>query len=1455
MNKKFWWATIIGLVVIWFSHYSATYFSSSKAIEFKKFIELHPHYNRTPTDPKGLKSIPKADRPDLAWEQEFLLTMDPVLKRPTPEKLRETQFQIKEFYKNQLAKGIPGSNSYPWVERGPANVGGRTRALAWDPSDVSGKKVWAGGVTGGLWYNDDITSSSSNWNHIDDFWENISVTGIAFSPISADTIYVGTGEGWGAGASRGAGIWKSTDHGLTWAQIVSTSGLAYINDIVVRNESGKGVVYAASGRFGYQGASAGTNGLFRSVDGINFNEVFPGGTDVASVKIASDNTLWAGTRNGRVYSSTDGTTWNEKHNGSARRTAIAVAPSNANVVYALYEQSNVVASIYKTTDGGDNWVQLNEPADVDNGIPDDDFSRGQAWYDLVIAVDPNNENTVAVGGVDLFVSEDGGFNWEHLSKWSNNNNLSGLPCSNVHADQHAIVFKPGSSEEVIFGNDGGVFYTSSFSTAPSSNVIAARNKDYNVTQYYACALHPGEGSNYALAGAQDNGTQKYTSSGFSNTSQATGGDGGYCFIDQDEPNIQITSYVYNNYYLSTNGGGSFFTTMIGQNNGSFINPADYDDRENILYSNNSATSFYRVTGIGGSRTEDAVTTSVASKATNLKVSPYAPVGTTNLFIGNGVGDVYKLENAHTGSTVTAVKIGDSMSSGSITSIEFGDSEDEILITYGNYGVTSVWYTENGGGNWMNKEGNLPNMPVRWGLLNPNDNNEAIVATELGVWATYNFQDASPIWEPSNKGLANVRVDMLQHRISDDLVIAGTHGRGLFESDGFNHPTLPLNALFSADQTTVNVGAPVNFTSESTGDPEGWQWAFPGGNPNSFVGEIPPTVSYNLPGCYDVTLTVNDDTRDTTRTKTCYITVGLFDGPCVPETSSGTEDGDYIDGVQLGTINNLNTGATGGAYYTNYTSLYTNTELGQSYNLTVYSGTSGPNDFIAWIDYNRDNILQDPEERIGLKTLSANSNGSISFTIPTDATEGFTLLRIKAVYNSKENTGPCSDNEWGEVEDYGIVLIDNINPPKVDFEVSTSLISVGESVDFTDRSSGSPDSWSWDLADGNPASSGDQHPVNVIFNTPGCKTISLETTNQNGTETKAIPCMVEVVEPPVSLFMASDTVIEAGSRISFTDLSTNNPDEWNWQFDGATITSTATQHPQNVKYNTAGCYAVTLQTAYKGISREPLVKTCYITVVEAMITNFTASKTVVKVGETINFSDQTTGDPTDWLWEFEGADILTSTDKNPIGISYANTGCFKVTLTPSRIGNAGDKLERVCFIEVVTEPVAEFASNTTYTRIGETVDFFDLSQGAVTAWNWTFGGTQTPVSLVKFPTVVFDTVGCFKVTLTVFNKGVASQSEVKDCYIYVDYGVGINSLSENDFSIFPNPASEFLIIENDNASIEFVQLFSLQGKMVGDYNLSTSRKNKIEVSSLENGIYFLQWKRAGQIISKKIIIEH
>ena len=81
--------------------------------------------------------------------------------------------------------------------------------------------------------------------------------------------------------------------------------------------------------------------------------------------------------------------------------------------------------------------------------------------------------------------------------------------------------------------------------------------------------------------------------------------------------------------------------------------------------------------------------------------------------------------------------------------------------------------------WLEKESNLPDMPVRWGLIHPDDSNFALIATEIGVWETSNLLDNNTSWEPSSSGLANVRVDMLSIRESDNMVIAASHGRGLF----------------------------------------------------------------------------------------------------------------------------------------------------------------------------------------------------------------------------------------------------------------------------------------------------------------------------------------------------------------------------------------------------------------------------------------------------------------------------------------------------------------------------------------------------------------------------------------------------------------------------------------------------------------------------------------------------
>ena len=830
MRKLYFFSTSI--ILLSFFALGASYFNKDtgvtvtdqERVKYEEMLNNHEFNRRFTT--QELEGIPKADRPDLAFEQNYLATMDPSTGKPETERLFPI-FRMTENMQNSVSR-TPGSVTTPWVERGPNNVGGRTRALAWDPTLTN--KVWAGGVSGGLWYNTNITSSTSSWQSVDDFWDNISVTAIVFDPNNNNTIYVATGESY-ASANRGAGIWKSTNGGTTWSQLSSTSTFYYIDDMVVRNEAGTSVIYAGVARRYYKGVWHGSNaGLQRSTNGgVSWTQVMPlvSGSSLrpTDLDIAADNKLWVGTDDnaygnggGRVYSTSNGTTFSLKYTHSNRgRVALACAPSNSNYVYALFESGSQLDAVKKTTNGGTTWTTQTEPNDVDNGIPATDFTRGQAWYDLIIDVDPLNANTLMVGGIDLFRSTNGASSWTQISKWSNNNNLANLNVSVVHADQHAIVYRPGSSSRVIFGNDGGIAYSSNANL--STPTINHRNKDYNVTQYYACAINPTSGSNNFIAGAQDNGTQKYTAAGVNSTTDVYGGDGAYCHIDQTNGNYQTVAYVYNVIGHSTNKNVSNSNILYDQNTGSFINPSDLDDNMNILYTYKTQTSLYRITGIQGNN-PSASTLSIStlqSTATCLKVSPYTTTSTT-LFVGTSGGRLFKITNANGTPTKTAIT-GSSFPTGSISCIEFGQNENQIIVTFSNYGVNSVWYTSNGGTSWASKEGSLPDMPVRWALFNPLNYNEVILATEVGVWSSSDFNTTTPTWTASNSGLANVRVDMLQTRTSDNEVIAATHGRGLFSSSGFTATSNPSYCAATASSnpcdeyiSNVTIGTINNTTT-------------------------------------------------------------------------------------------------------------------------------------------------------------------------------------------------------------------------------------------------------------------------------------------------------------------------------------------------------------------------------------------------------------------------------------------------------------------------------------------------------------------------------------------------------------------------------------------------------------------------------------------------------------------
>jgi photosystem II stability/assembly factor-like uncharacterized protein len=814
----------------------------------------------------NLKEIPKYDRPDLAAEFEYIKTVDPSLGYVPRERLIEAQ-EYAKYLLSQKAQ-IP---NVTWQERGPNNVGGRTRALMFDPNDTETKKVWAGSVSGGLWYNNDITDASSSWQNVDDFWANISISFITYDPNSTNTFYVGTGEGWSAKMQRGAGIWKSTDAGASWNQLSSTidSNFYYTQKIVITSTSR--IVAAENG------------GLYISDDdGASWTQKMP--NYFSDVEIAANGDIYAGEgksyETGHIYKSTDnGDSWTDisPGTGSPERIELACAPSNANVVYAVASNGGNIEWMKKTTNAGTDWESLTIPDYLDQGCnpSGDDFARGQAWYDLIMIVHPTDEDYVLAGGIDIHRTTDGGTNWESISYWT------GACATYVHADQHAMVYRPGYNNEAIFGTDGGIFYCDD--VGDNGNNFVSRNHDYNVTQYYACAAKNEPASNYFLAGAQDNGSQRFTQVGINTTTDASGGDGAFCFIDQDNPDIQITSYVYNYRYISTDGGGSF-NTLTTDYSGSFICPADYDSQTNILYSSYEDDQLM-ISDIGTSNygTIEDIDSLGSNSASNIKVSPYT---NNTIFVGTYGGEMYKISNANTSPVSVNIDINSYLPDGYISGIDIGESENHLLITYSNYGVTSVWETTDGGNTWIDKEGNLPDMPIRWCIFNPFDYNQALLATDVGVWSVDDLSSSSPLWEPTVSGLSNVRCDMLKYRDADDLIAVATYGRGLFTTDAFGSQD-PI-AQFEANVENACLLDTIVFTDISTHSPTDWTWTI---TPTTFsfvngtdVNSQNPEVIFNNSDIYTIELYTSNLTGNDTETKTNFITI---DSSCEYAMTNGS----------------------------------------------------------------------------------------------------------------------------------------------------------------------------------------------------------------------------------------------------------------------------------------------------------------------------------------------------------------------------------------------------------------------------------------------------------------------------------------------------------------------------------------------------------------------------------------
>jgi trimeric autotransporter adhesin len=671
---------------------------------------------------------------------------------------------------------------FSWTERGPytdvvgpsngngrpgnGKTSGRVRAIWEDLRDATGKTVWVGGIDGGLWKTTDITLNPATWTPINDFFGNLAVASICQDPTDGNILYFGTGEkALNADAVRGAGIWRTIDGGANWA-VIPGSELFYNVSKISCDATGNLYVgnNTTNGSVGMQRYTKATG---------TWANITPSGLDtrITDIEISSTGRLHiscgyyntAAASSGYRFTDNPATvtsgTWASPTTTFTTQYNVDIA-SVGNTLYVLPSNASFqVATIYKSTDGGANWAAI---------FATPSFTSGQSWYNMAIAIDPNNANNVIVGALDCYKTTNGGGSWTKISEWV------GSTGQYVHADQQIITWR--NNNQVLIGCDGGVFYS-----ANGGTTITDRNEGLRIKQFYSVAIHP-TSTNYFLAGAQDNGTHQLNGAGLASSVEVTGGDGAYVAIDQDQPQYQWGAYVYNQYRRSSDGGNTWSSINYSSTAGKFINPFDYDDAANIMYASGNANTYIRWSNAQTGSTFTAVTMSGLNggKVSAIKVSPFT--SNTVYFGGGGSGIAASLIKATSanGTAVFTNIIGNAMAiaSTNISSIEFGTTEQNIIVTVSNYGVNNVWVTNDGGTTWNAVDGNLPDMPVRWAMFYPGTNNKAIIATETGVWQTELINNASTLWDPETS-FPNVRTDMLQYRASDGLLAASTHGRGLF----------------------------------------------------------------------------------------------------------------------------------------------------------------------------------------------------------------------------------------------------------------------------------------------------------------------------------------------------------------------------------------------------------------------------------------------------------------------------------------------------------------------------------------------------------------------------------------------------------------------------------------------------------------------------------------------------
>lgn len=623
----------------------------------------------------------------------------------------------------------------------------------------------------------------------------------------------------------------------------------------------------------------------------------------------------------------------------------------------------------------------------------------------------------------------------------------------------------------------------------------------------------------------------------------------------------------------------------------------------------------------------------------------------------------------------------------------------------------------------------PYMPISWQIRGSND---------AVSWNVLDTQTDTPNWSVNEIRIYNFTnvVPYRYYNITVTKINGSVAGIRIPELNYFIRPTYitttPPVASFVMDRTNISTyGGQIQFhdTSVTGGTPSSWYWMFGDGTTST---EQHPIHWYSVQGNYTVNLTATN-----------------AGGSDVSSNKFVNVDSDFD--TQIKTWLQFNHSVANDRVGNAWTS-----SGGITFNATVKPGfgngslySDGINDFLSSTSQpgygmGNNNITLElwfkrSDADVGVKVLV--SKGSL-----TNTSGGYALmldnnkLTFRA-YNSElidslsqlSMISPIAitDTDWhfATVQrgggEWKLYLDGVVNDTK------TWAYTVSNNASYPLRIAGSPDVGYYFRGHIDEFRLGTKNRWdNNTFQTPFHEYMSSE------------QLMSTVL--PSSGYTVNISSGVAPLTVGFTDISTNEPTSWYWDFGDGTGTYPFTQHPTHT-YTSAGSYTPILVAANDGgNSTVPYSSPTPITVIEPVVTNFTGSPTIGSSPVTVYFTDYTTGGPTNWFWDF--GDGGSSSLQNPSHV-YTTNGTYNVSLISSNIAGS-DSMLRVDYITVLSIPVATFTSNQTSGYFPATIQFYDTSTGAPTSWMWDFG--DGGFSTDQNPVHTFISEATFNVRMTCSN---------------------------------------------------------------------------------------------------------